>query len=243
MKKSLDILIYLQQYEVIIASILAIFMVSLLTIYLLLPNLNKAQEIFAQRKALEKKLKNLKEKDSILSSLNFQSYKDLFVKLNQVLPESKDFVSLFTTFDNLERQSGVTVLRTDFQLGVVSTGSANQLRVPETSAFMIPLSIDISGSPAEIKNYLTLISEFSGRYITFEDLTYNDKKTGSLQVAFNGKAYYYPLPTTLAAVDTALPAVDKKMEEILTKVDKLSVTQEAAIELDKGSVGKKNLFQ
>ena len=59
-----------KKYEIILASLLVIIIVIFLSIYLLLPNFDKVQQIFLQQSKVGKKLQELKKKETILVSLD-----------------------------------------------------------------------------------------------------------------------------------------------------------------------------
>lgn len=242
-KQQINFLSILHQYEVLIASGAVILLVIFLTFNMLLPNLNRANQIYAQEQSLRKKMELLTQKDNILSSLDSQYYKDAFVKSNQVLPESKDYVSLISTFDFLERQANVTVVRTDFQLGVISTSSANLVKSADTPAYVIPITIEVMGDLQGLGKFLDLVSNYNGRLMIFDNVSVNNKQNNILSAAFSGQAFFYPLPTTLGPIDSPLPRLEKNQEAILTKISLLNLPTETSVELDKKNVGKKNLFQ
>ena len=124
MKKPINYYLYkLKKYEIIGVSSLVILSVLALSYYFLLPNLRKAQEIFSQQKQLRARLTILRKKDELLSTIDSKVYQENINKLTGILPGSKDYVSLFNTFDNLQIESGVTILKTDLQLGSISTQS------------------------------------------------------------------------------------------------------------------------
>lgn len=242
MNKTVDYISYFRRYEFLIASAVVILVVFLLSFVLLLPNFNRANTIFRQQADLKQRLDNLKKKDSALVSVDYQYYKDNFGKVSLVLPESKDYVSLFSTFDALEQKFGVSVVRTDFQLGVVSTNSAKLSKAPNSAAFLLPINIEVMGKLPQLLNFIKALSDFSGRFMTLSAAQWTQKGENILLLTLSGKAYFYPLPTTLGSIDTPLPKIDKQTEEILTKIAQIQLSSDAQ-DLDKVAVGKKDLFQ
>lgn len=243
MKKGINYLAYIRKYEILLASAAVLLLVVILFFNMLLPNLNRANQIHAESGRLSKKVESLKKKDVTLSSLDYQAYRDLFLKLNQVLPEGKDYVSLINTFSLLEQKSGVTVVRTDFQLGVVSTSSANFTRAAGSSAFVIPISIELVGDFSAIRKFLEEVANLAGRLMIFDDMAVTIKSDGTLDTTFTGQAFFYPLPTSLAAIDAPLPRLEKSAELILKNISERELPSESMVELDKASIGKKNLFE
>ncbi len=243
MKKEPNYLTFIRQYELVIASGAVLLLVLFLVFNMMLPNLNRANQIYVQGQTLSKKFETLKLKDSLLTSLDAAYYKDIFLKLNQVIPESKDYVSLINTFNILEQKAGIRIVRTDFQLGVVSTSSGNLVRAAGSPAYVIPVTIGVEGTIGGIRQFLEAVTKPAGRLMVFDDMSVNVKSSDILEATFNGRAFFYPLPTTLAAIDTALPKLEKSYETILKDVEAVEVPASATVEISKESIGKKNLFQ
>lgn len=239
-KKYLSIL---RQYEIVIVSSLVLFLVIFLVFNMLLPNLNQANQIYVQGQALRRKVDALKQKNNLLSTLDYQNYKDLFLKSNQVLPEGKDYVSLIGTFDMLEKKSSVTILRTDFQLGVLSTSSASLVRAANSPAYVIPINVEITGTKEAIQKFLGVVGSFAGRLMVFDDMSVTTKLGEVLDVVFSGRSFFYPLPATLGSLDSVLPKLEKNQDEIVKKINDLAFTSDAVINIDQSAVGKKNLFE
>lgn len=239
MNKVSGLLVVIRHYEIIVASVVILLVIFLLSLFYLIPNFSRAQQIFSQQKGLKKNIEILKQKDTALSSLDYEQYKDIFLKLNQVLPESKDYVSLFSSFDDLEKKTGVTIVRTDFQFGVISTTSAKLTKAPGSSAYMVPVLIEVAGTISSIQKFIDSLNSLSGRLITLNDAQWNIKQN-NIRISFNGKAYFYPQPLTIGSLDTPLPKLSKDQEELIKKVALVKLAKE---EIEPVNVGKKNLFQ
>lgn len=244
MKKLNAIYPQIKKYEILIASSLACVVLLFLTGIFIRPNLDKIYSIVAQRNSLEAKNKTLKAKDDILTSIDIQKYKDSFAKMSQILPDNKDYVSLFTTFDYFERQSGVTITKTSFQLGIVSTTSAKLIKKPGSAAFSVPLSFNVIGDLTSVQKFIELFKKISGRLITIDKIDLTNKENGAQELTFQGQAYFYPFPVTIGSVSSVLPKIDSSSTGLLEKISKLDVRTSADIETDTTiTTGKKNLFQ
>ncbi|MBI3955524.1 hypothetical protein HY338_03700, partial [Candidatus Gottesmanbacteria bacterium] len=120
MKKPINYYLYkIKKYEIIGVSSLVVLVVIALSYSFLLPNFRKAREIYSKQRELRTRLTILRKKAELLSSIDGKVYQDNINKLTSILPGSKDYVSLFNTFDNMQLKSGVTILRTDLQLGTI----------------------------------------------------------------------------------------------------------------------------
>lgn len=242
MKLNLEFLSEIRKYEIFIASAFILLMIIILSIGLLVPNFNRAQEIYQKQKELTIRLENLRKKDNTLSGLDFNYYKDNFVKINYVLPEAKDYVSLFKTFDLLEKKEGVSIIKTDFQLGIVSTDSSKLAKTAGSPTFFIPVTIEVIGNLPSLQNFIKSLSDYTGRFISIDSFSWVKKDGDRLLLNLSGRAYFYPLPTTLGTVDSPLAKISENEEKILAKISSISVVEEE-VTIDKGDLGKKDLFQ
>jgi Tfp pilus assembly protein PilO len=244
MKKYKELIIgYLKQYEIIIISCVVMLAVILLSLNYLVPNIQKVSEISSQYKDLQSKVNSLKAKDDALSALDQKYYKDNFPKIGLVLPDNKDYVSLFNTFDSLENKTGISITNTNLQFGIVSTGSAKLVKPVNGQAQDIPISLTIVGDISSVRKFLNEIRNLTGRLITLEKLDWNYKGGDIIEMSLNGKAFYSSYPSTLGSVSSPLPKINTKQEEILTKISKNTIVPDDVINVNSINVGKKNLFR
>jgi len=244
MKNLLDFTTFFRRYEILLASGGIIIIVVVFSFKLLLPNFAKANNIFLQKADLKAKLGRLEKKYKALSSLDQNYYSASYSKFDYVLPKSKDYVTLFFTFDNLQTKTGVTILGTEFQLGEISTSSATLARSKGDSAYQVPMTVTVLGTPEQLENFMSALTDLSGRILTVDATSWEAQAGGFIQVTVVGNAYFYPPPKMIKSVDAPLPVIDKQGEEILSKVASLQVSSdEQSIETTAVNVGKKNLFE
>lgn len=241
--KANKLFIIIRQYEIILASGICLVIVFILANIFLLPNFNRAQEIFREQQGSKKKIALLTSKDNFLSTLDFKFYKETYPKLAQILPEEKDYVSLFSAFDELEQKTGVIILRTDFQLGAVSTTSAKLTRHKGSLAYTVPLRVEVFGDISSLKIFFENLNRFSGRLITIESITWDIKEGGYVQAVLAGYAFFYPPPSTLASIDSSLQKIQKSQEELLRSIAQMEVVPKVEKETEKVRTGKRNLFE
>ena len=234
----------IRKYETILASIFIILTVVILTLKLLVPNFSKANQIFLQYEDLANKQKRLEAKNKLLTSLDENYYRTVYVNFDGVLPKTKDYVTLFSTFDNLQSKSGVTILSTEFQLGSISTESAALKDTKKSIAYQLPMVVDAIGTEGQFKNFMTVLTDLSGRIITVESSQWKPAEGGYVQVNLKGYAYFYPQTTTIRAVDQDLPKIDSENELILSQIHSNTIVSKD-INIDERSVtvGKRNLFE
>lgn len=243
MKHFTHYLVFIKKYEIILISGIIIGVVLMLSFLFLKQNFDKASNINKEQLILKSKLEKLTKKDNQLSSLDDRLYRDSFPKIGQVLPDSKEYVSLFSTFDNLEKNLGVTITRTDFQLGVVSTNSSQLVRDTGSSAYVVPMTIEVIGDLASIQKFISSLSDYSGRFMTIESLAWEINNGGNYIVTVGGKAYYYPLPITLGSIDAPLPKISANQDKIFNAISRIKIIADDNSSLNVPNLGKKDLFQ
>ena len=133
-------------YEKLIASALLLAAILVATVTFLIPNILKVQEIVSEKEQLNERYTVLKRKDAQLTGIDAQMYTGFLTRMKRIVPESKDFVSLFTTFDSLEKKTNVIIAQTDFQFGVVSTNSAQLIKSSLVGAYVVPFRTAVSAS-------------------------------------------------------------------------------------------------
>lgn len=242
MMDKLKIKSYIKKYEIIISSVLVIIFVVILSVVMLIPNFQKANQLHKNHKDLKSTYSRLEQKDATLSSLDEQYFRDTFPKINNVLPSSKDYYLLFETFDNLQSKTGISISRTDFQLGIVSTNSALLNKPTEWGAYEMPISFEVTGTIEQLRMFMLALTDLSGRLITLENAQIDVRAGGSVRAVLNGQTYFYPLPKTIGKVDSPLPELSKESADILTLIDKQQTVIAGGDEQEAIPVGRKNLF-
>lgn len=237
-----EVFSFIKKYETVISSVAIILFVIFLSIQLLMPNIQKINEILNQREELKQKLSKLQKKEKILSSLDQQYYKENFPKLSLSLPETKDFVLLFTTFDQLQTKTGVSILRTDFQLGTLSTNSATFKLGKTMDIYKIPLNLKIAGGIDQIIQFLDSLSDFSGRLITLDSIRLEINDDGNIIAMLDGNAYFYPLPSAIGSIDSPLPEMSQSQADIMGLVSRISLVIPQEAKAENIPVGVQNLF-
>lgn len=243
MKLQDQILKYTKYYEITIASCVVIIVLAFSSYLYLIPNILHAKLIYDQGKLLQNKLSVVRQKDSSLSNFDSTLYKNVLIHLGEILPESRDYVSFFTTFDNLEQRTGVRIAKTDIQLGLLSTQSGRLVKQANSPAYVIPITLEVVGDTQTIPAFFSGLQNLEGRLITINSIQWSSKsnRPDEIHADIGGYAYYYPLPGSLGKVDSPLPKLSKKQEEIITKIQ----SQHIEVKVDDFTtvkVGVKNLF-
>jgi len=240
MKKLPNYLVSLRKYEILIASTLVLVVVLILASIFLKPNYLKAQEIYLEQKKVSAQLASLKKKANSLASIDSGYYKDNLVKLTQVLPLDKDFVSLFATFDMLQAKTGAIIMHTEFELESISSTSGN-LSTREIRSQTLPMKLEVLGDETALLQFLDLLDDLSGRIITVDNTALTLQEDGLILALLTAQAYYNT-PTKTVGIDSPLPEISKSDMETLERIAS-SVIILPAEDSDEVSVGKENLFQ
>jgi Tfp pilus assembly protein PilO len=230
-----------KKYEVITSSVLVILTTIVLSFTILFPNFSRAATVFENEKVLKKRLTQLQAKYKDLQNIEYLKYKDTMPKIAMVLPYDKNFVSLFNRFDQLQFETGVTILRTDFQLGIISTNSASFSKATVKGQDAIPMTLEIIGTKDQVTQFLTKLSDLSGRLITIKDVQWSQKDSQT-DAAINGIAYFSLPLTTIGNIDSPLPILNKRQQDIFSTIQQSIAIENPQDEIGV-EVGKKDIFK
>lgn len=223
----------IKKYEFILSSLLVLVFTSVLAVKLLYPNFLKVNEIYVNKSELKAKLLRLSQKENKLNNLNLNILKTNFIKLNNVIPSQKDYVLLFETLDRLEGTTGVSITRTDFQLGTISTTSAKLKKEAVNGVFKLPVTIEAVGNYDSMILFLTYLSNLTGRLITVDKIQLELSDIVLAQMHISGTAYYNPFPSDIGKVDTALKDLSSDLQvlyqQVIDNQPDISLTEEPEV--------------
>lgn len=137
-----------------------IFLVCFLLVFLII--IPQAQSWFSIRNeelATRKRIATLKNNIAFMSMLNknvVEGHRQLAIR---ALPVDKDFAGIINAVVIAAVQSGVSVDDFSFNLGLVTSGSANLKNVSAARDFNTKLSLSLTGDIGKIKNFITNIGE------------------------------------------------------------------------------------
>ncbi len=129
---------------------LCLIIVFILVYFLILPDYQAVKEIRAkikQTKILISQEGILKERFSNLAN-KYQERKDDFTKLNEIMPEEREYLLLLVQFRNLASEQGV--IQSGLSIGGIQAASGGE----KTNLGKVPISLNITGSYSSIKSYL-----------------------------------------------------------------------------------------
>jgi Tfp pilus assembly protein PilO len=146
------------KYETLIASGLIIVSVLVLSIFLLLPNILKVDQISKEKSMLADKINRLSNKKTLLADYNYDTKKQDFEKMQHILPNNADYISVIQTIDDLESKSGASIIKTDFKSPAKNLGP-----IASPSASFIWLSLSLEGRYDQLQTFLNGMNRMDGR--------------------------------------------------------------------------------
>lgn len=230
-------------YELFIACIVLLVGLLFATVIFLYPNVKKVQEVVSQKQQLDERYAVLKRKDSQMNTMSEQAYAKFLLRMERIIPQSKDFVSLFSTFDALEQKTNVTIAQTEFQFGVVSTNSAQLIKSSLAGAYVVPFRAVVSAPIAQISQFLDSLSDLSGRYLTAEDVQWTFSTDTMVKMSLSGQAYFLPVSGKIGAIDTPIPALTVAQQKLFNEIMALPLPQTEISPGEPVDIGKTNLFE
>lgn len=213
-----------------------------LTFQFLLPNIQKIQEIVVSAQQQEQKLDQLRSKVTVLDSTNKTEELETLKKIIAVLPEEKDVFTIFSGIDTLEKETGVVITRSDFRVGVVSTGSARTSLIQrgEDNKLNVDIQFEAIGNEESILKLFELLGTVNTRLFTAKDVSIDYTNPDQITVGFILSAYFLPFPAQLGNVDSPLPVLSKDQQSLREVIAREALP--AAQEVPDVPTGKTDLF-
>lgn len=237
-----QILNIIRKNELILICLIILAGLAFSTNLFLIPNINRVQQIYSQKNLLQKQLNKLKQKENALLDIDDKYYQNVLTKLFVIIPDSKDYINLFETLDELEKRTSVKVLRTDFQLGPLAGGGDQTKKSSIPGVSFLPIAIDIQGDYLSVQNFLNALSDFKGRIIIIDKVFVNTEKDNNYKLSMSGNTFIVSAPTAIGSLDSPLPKINNTQQEIIDRIAALKSEIGTFKDQEKVTVGKKNLF-
>lgn len=237
-----DYLQKFRKYEFLLIGVTVIVFVVFLTVKLMIPNILKARDMNQNKLLLINKLSNLEKKNKILQSIDENNFRSNFGKLNYVVPENKDYALLFTTLDDLQNKNGISITRTDFELGSVASESGRVVKNKKEASPNIPISLELIGNYDQVQGFISNLSDLSGRLIMATEIKLQLLGPGIVKANINGLTYFNSLPKTLGKVDSPIPEFNESYQSIYDRIEANQYPIEAIDDSGQTPLGRDNLF-
>lgn len=167
----------------------------------------------------------LRQKVSILESIDEETYKSYLTELSFAVPTDKSLTSVFATIDGLSQETGVTL--SNFTLtkpGSIATESAKRLTNDErkVGSSFLPFTLTVTGTYDQIRAFIersVLVRRFFR--IRHFSISFDQKDTFSVHMGMD--AYYAPLPTNLGSASQVVESLTESDQAVIEQVVNMPV--------------------
>ncbi len=227
-----------REYQKLIVSI-GILLVSGLGIVLgVVPILQKTIAMNTQFNNLSREVDVLKNKVSILESIDEGSIRNSAQTLLSAVPSDKSLATLLWTLDGLSAKTGVAAGNFSIaKLGSLATESAKRVTADEQAVGgnIVPFTINISGTLDQLRGFLAA-SISVRRLVRIRTLDVSFQKTGSgsatmVTAALGMDTFYAPLPSMIGSVSQPLTALTSADDELIAKVARMQLMESPSLTL------------
>lgn len=240
-----------RQYRELIISI-GVILVSILGFVLgVVPLVKKTMVLNTEYRTLSQEVDVLREKASVLQSIDEGTMKTDLQALLFAVPSDKSISSLLGTIDSLTAKTGVTPGTVSLaKLGSLATASAQRLNVEEKTvgSNIVPFTMSISGTLDQTRTFLaTSVSVRRVFRIRSFDVSFMKTDTVSTASAtmvsthLSMDAFYSPLPTSIGSVSQPLTPLTGADTDLIEKVVRIPLLVPPSIPLPPPSAGPAKL--
>jgi Tfp pilus assembly protein PilO len=217
-------------YQGLIVSV-GVLIVSGLGIVLgVVPILEKTIAMNTQLKSVSAEVDVMRDKASLLESIDEGSMRDSVQTLLSAVPADKSVPTLLWTLDGLSAKTGVAVGNFSLaKLGSLATESAKRVSADEQAVGgnILPFTINISGTLDQLRGFLAT-SLSVRRLVRIRTLGVLFQKTASgsadmVTATLGMDTFYSPLPTTIGSVSQPLTALTSTDDDMIAKVAQMQL--------------------
>lgn len=229
-----DLSIFYLKYRFYVFPIIVILSCFILIVFIIYPQIINLISNARLEKQLKERQGVLEAKAQVLESINEQ---DLSIKVNSVLtayPAEKDFASVVGLLQQLASQSG-------FSLTTLSLGHSSSAKYAGSQSYNVKL--EILGPKSLLTGFIDSIEESPRimRVGTLELTTTRD--TNVVNSILEIEVLFASLPATFGTVDSPLPQLTTKDEELIAKLAASALSQAPTQPVTLGPRGKTNPFE
>ena len=225
----------LHTYQTLVISTVIIVLCGVGFLWGIIPLIHKTIDVNAEQKIHAEAVDVLKQKITVLQSINEDEIRGNLQTLLSAIPSDKSLATLFSTLDGLSTQTGISI--EDVSLarpGSLATASATRLTVAERAigSNILPLSIHVSGTFDHIQNFLTTSINIRRLFrVQSFDISFLQNGTPSaslLTATIVMEAFYSPIPSSIGAVNQPLPELTPSDIDTISKVAAMKLLTPAA---------------
>jgi Tfp pilus assembly protein PilO len=182
----------------------------------------------------------LREKVSLLESVDEITYRSYLTDLALAVPTDKSLTSLFSTIDGLSQSTGVTF--SNFTLvkpGSIATESAKKQSNEErkVGSNFLPFTLTVTGTYEQIRTFVER-SITVRRFFRIRSFSILFTTAEVISVEMGMDAYYAPLPTNLGSSQQAISPLSPQDEATISRIASLPVLgrEDSGVSDESGSV-------
>jgi len=220
---------------------LVIFLILVVTAFVLKPRLEvmtkSRQQLTKDRKILADLTKKLATLEG-LAKVEFSEKTDIALA---VLPAEKDVPSNLAVIKNVALNNGLIVNNiTISEVGEIATISSEVKVRKDVILPSFKLDVSLTGGLEMIKNFISQIQS-AAPLMEVKNVSLSQKKTESPETKMEIEAYFLPFPKTLGKPEQQLIAITSGEEKIFSRINDFTFLRGQQT-LPNLPVGKENLF-
>lgn len=220
-----------QKYRLIIFPVTTAIAGVILIAFVIVPQLSKLMNNNAAYTDIQEKNSFLEVKAEELEVIDGEKLKQKLDVSLLALPSNKDLTDVIGILQNVVTQSGFGI--STLQFGADTAISGQQ-------AFKVKL--EISGPKAIFSNLLTNIEgSYRPMKIDSIDIT-SSRDSEQVNGTLNINVFYAPIPNSLGGVETPLPKLSEKDEEVIASLSRVT-SSTPAVATNLPARGKTNPFE
>lgn len=190
-------------------------------IFAVIPGVGATRDLYDRLTVVRQEGDAMRAKLQLLKALSEEDIRDRLVILLAGIPQEKSVPSVLGTVDGLARETGVSVI----DLGLTSLGSLASVSAstrPSASekkigASTLAFTLTASGTYDQIRAFVGTINQVRRIFdITSFDLSIS--ASGVTQVRLSLAAYYQPIPTKIASIQSPVVPLSTKEETIFRTI-------------------------
>lgn len=216
-------------------------------LFFFLPKFREYKQITKDIKTQDQKITILTEKLNDLNALSEKEVQDNADLALRAVPAEKDFYLVVKNIKNIFNQEGVSLPEFRFDVGMVSTDSAQSSSGEAGQQEFFTISLSFLGSMEKVEKVISrLENSLPLLAIDFFELVSESSSASGILGDYTGemklKSFFAPLPKTLAAVDKELPKVDSQQKKLLEGLSSFEYPASEELPLEGIVVGRENPF-
>lgn len=217
-----------REYQGLIISVGVLIISGLGFLFGVVPLVKKTIELNKESRALSQEVDVLKNKVSVLQSIDEGAMKNDLQALLSAVPSDKSLSSLLGTLDSVTAKTGVSAGNFSLsKLGSLATASSQRLNIDEKTvgSNIVPFTMNISGTLDQVRDFLATsvsvrrllrIRSFEVSFVKTDTESTGSAIGASAHMAMD--AFYSPLPTSIGSIGQPLSDLTGEERDLVSKV-------------------------